>query len=242
MGDGVLAPHVGLREFQDKMAKILLVDDDIEFADKLARHLKTQGHIVDIANSGSDALQLLNSLTFELLILDWQMPEMSGLQVCKRIRLLGKQVPIIFLTGLDDILHKENGLDSGADDYLVKPVDLRELGARIRSILRRPAQIRSSELKAGGLKLDCTLQTISFEDKSLKITHREVALLEFLIRHPNQLFTSRELRDSVWPADGNASDEAVRTCIKTLRQKIRSIDCPETIKTVAGGGYTLEAN
>ncbi|MBX9572775.1 MAG: response regulator transcription factor [Candidatus Obscuribacterales bacterium] len=222
------------------MAKILLVDDDVEFADKLSRHLKTQGHIVDVANSGSDALQLCKTLTFELLILDWQMPELTGLQVCQKLRGMGKLYPIIFLTGLDDVTYKESGLDSGADDYMVKPVDLRELAARIRSVLRRPQNIKRSDLTAGQLGLDCTLQVISFGTKNLKITHREVALLEFLIRHPNQLFTSRELRDSVWPADGNASDEAVRTCIKTLRQKIKSIDCPELIKTVAGGGYTLE--
>lgn len=222
------------------MAKILLVDDDIEFADKLSRHLKTQGHIVDIANSGDDALQICNTLTFELLILDWQMPGMTGLQVCQKLRLLGKNFPIIFLTGLDDVSFKERGLDSGADDYLVKPVDVRELAARIRSVLRRPQRIKDSDLRAGDLRLDCTQQMISFGSKNLKITHREVAVLEFLIRHPNQLFTSRELRDSVWPADGSASDEAVRTCIKTLRQKIKSIECPELIKTVAGGGYTLE--
>lgn len=224
------------------MAKVLLVDDDVDFADKLTRWLKGENYTVDTVHSGADALQLVNAFKFDVIVLDWQMPEMTGLQVCEQLRATGHHTPILFLTGLGDIDHKESGLNAGGDDYLVKPFDPRELTARIKSLLRRPTAVRSSILQVGSVSFDPSTLTLASDSQKLKVTQRECALLEYLMRHTDQHFSARALRDSVWPSSGEATDEAVRTCMKTLRQKLKGIGLEDFIKTMAGAGYFIESN
>lgn len=223
------------------MAKILLVDDDIELCKKLAEWLINQNFTVDTAASGEDAMQFVQSFNFDVIVLDWQMPGMSGLDLCRVVREKGIRTPILFLTGVGDYSKKELGLDTGADDYLVKPFDLRELGARLRALLRRPPTLLQASLSFEGLSLDPAFNTVTNDGQTLKLTVRECSLLEFLMRHPGQPFSARELRDSVWPTDGSASDEAVRTCMKTLRQKLKQLGKDAYINRIVGSGYVLGA-
>lgn len=223
------------------MAKILLVDDDLEFCNKLSEWLSKQNFTVDTAANGEDAIQLAQSFQFDIIVLDWQMPGVSGLDVCRILRAKNIRTPILFLTGMGEYSQKELGLDTGADDYLVKPFDLGEFGARLRALLRRPQTLLQANLSFEDLSLDTAFNTVSSNGQTLKLTVRECSLLAFLMRHSGQPFSARELRDSVWPSDGSASDEAVRTCIKTLRQKLKQLGKDAYINRDVGCGYVLRA-
>jgi two-component system response regulator QseB/two-component system response regulator TctD len=143
---------------------------------------------------------------------------------------------------MGDLDHKEAGLDAGGDDFLTKPFQVRELGARLRSLLRRASGFLSNELKLPGIVLNLDERTVLLGDNKVKLTQRECAVFEHLIRHPNKSFTARALRDSVWPIENEASVEAVRTCMKTFRQKLKAVGQADLIKTEAGAGYTLYVN
>jgi DNA-binding response OmpR family regulator len=222
------------------MPKILVADDDVELVNGLSKYLTGQGYVVDTVHSGGDALQMLTTFTFEVVILDWQMDDMSGIDVCKQFRKQGGKTPILMLTGRTDIDNVEEGLDSGVDDYLTKPFEVRELTARLRSLLRRPAILTTSKLQARGVSLEIETRTVSDGTKSVKLSQREAALLEFLMRHQNRNFSSSFLRDSVWPLDSEGSEETVRTCVRTLRQKLAKIGQAELIKTDLKAGYVIE--
>lgn len=222
------------------MAKLLLADDDLELVSGLSRYLTTQGYVVETANNGGDALQMLENFSFEIIILDWQMGDMSGVDVCRQYRRKGGKTPILMLTGLASIDNKEEGLDSGVDDYLTKPFEMRELTARLRSLLRRPSLLTTSELRAGAVTLTVETRTVSDGTNSVKLSQREAALLEFLLRHQNRHFLSATIRDSVWPLDSEGSDDTVRTCMRTLRQKLAKIGQAELIKTDLKSGYIIE--
>jgi len=160
------------------------------------------------------------------------MPECSGIEVCRRFRAAGGQTPILFLTGKGELVDKETGLDSGADDYLVKPFEVRELAARMRSLLRRPFGINNDGLKVSDLELEFNSRLLTRGDTSVRLMPRETKLLEFFIRHPGNYYSSKALLNAVWPADIEASEETVRTCMKTLRQKLDKLGRGELIKTV----------
>jgi OmpR-family two-component system manganese-sensing response regulator len=224
------------------MPKLLLVDDDVELVRSLSRWLQAENYTVDAAHSGEDALQLVSASGYDLIVLDWNMPGLTGLEVCRRLRKSGNPTPVLFLTARGDVAHKESGLDSGADDFLCKPFDLRELGARMRSLLRRSSRLVSNDPEVGGVRLEVAGSTVIRGEQRFRITKRECALLDFLMRNPNRPFSARELRDAVWPASGEATDEAVRTCMKTLRQKLNDGGAGDLIKTIAGAGYIIEAS
>jgi OmpR-family two-component system manganese-sensing response regulator len=221
--------------------KLLLVEDDTELANRLRESLELQNYMVEIVNSGEDAIQLLESFPFDVIILDWTLTDITGLDVCRRFRRSGGTTPILFLTGHGDIQHKEAGLDSGADDYLVKPFHERELLARLRTLLRRPPVLQSPELIINGLKLDVENRLILDGGSEVRVTPREAALLEFLMKHPNRTFSAKALLDTAWPLKSNAFEETVRTCMKTLRHKLAKIGRAEFIKTVLGSGYIIES-
>lgn len=223
------------------MTKLLLVEDNEALADQLSKWLVEQNYLCEHASSGEDGLQLLSNYQYDLIILDWELPGKSGLDVCREFRKSGGVTPILFLTGQDDLTHKESGLDSGADDYLTKPFEVRELAARIRSLLRRPGRMIIEELKVNGVKLDVQNRTVSNGDKSARLMPTECSTLEFLMRHPNQSYSTKALLDSVWTSQSEASEESVRTCMKTLRFKLGKIDKKDLIKTVLGAGYSIEA-
>lgn len=221
------------------MAKILLVEDDAELAGRLRDWFALENHVFEVASSGEDALQMLEGFEFDVVVLDWSLPGISGLDVCRRYRAAGGQAGIIFLTGKSDIPSKGEGLDSGADDFMVKPFDVRELGARIRSLLRRPRTV-FSVLKIGEVELKAETRMLTVRNKTIILMPKQSALLEYLMRHPNRPFSAKQLLDSVWPSDAEASEETVRTCMKTLRQQLSALEMKDFIKTLYGAGYLIE--
>lgn len=223
------------------MAKILIVEDDNELAESVVAWLKLQNYAVDRVDCAEDGLQLLNSFPYDLVILDWQLPGMEGIEMCRQVR-KKDGIPILFLTGKTGIDSVEMGLDAGADDYIQKPFQVRELGARIRSILRRPKDALPAVLSVEYLSLDLNSHTVSVDDQSVQLSPKEFAVLEFFMRHPNRFFLAKALIDHVWPSDAEISDETVRTVMKNLRRKITpsSKDC--VIKNVQGSGYILNTN
>jgi DNA-binding response OmpR family regulator len=224
------------------MSKILIVEDEIELAEKLQEFLIMQDHIVDAVHNGADAIQILKSFNYDLIILDWELGDISGLAVCKHYRSNGGLSPIIFLTGRDSVENKEQGLNSGADDYLTKPFHPRELTARVKACLRRPRQMQLETLIAGDLCLERNQRKLTKAGEAIHLRPKEYVLMEFLMSHPNQYFSSKDLLDSLWKSDAEASEDTIRTSIKTLRRKISAEheECP--IKTSHGFGYKLEVD
>ena len=223
------------------MAKILLVEDNLENREAVAKWLKMENFEVEAVSTGEEASQLLQNSKYDLIILDWGLPKMSGFEVLEQFRSSGGDTPVIFLTGRDDDNSKLFGLDGGADDYISKPFDLRELSARVRSRLRRPGILLPSRITVGNIILDLERRKVMLDSASVRLTNKEYAVLEFLMRHPNQIFSARDVLDAVWSAETESSEDTVRSCIKNLRRKI-TVDGQECVlKTVAGSGYTVEA-
>jgi DNA-binding response OmpR family regulator len=222
------------------MSKILLVEDDTEMAGWLKDWFKQENFVFESTDNGEDALQLLEQFEFDVIILDWGLPDITGLEVCKRYRSNGGDAPVLFLTGKGEIDDKEKGLDSGADDYLTKPFDVRELAARVRSLLRRPKQILPVELTVRGVSLDLKTRVVREGNNHLRLMPKECALLEFLMRHPDTIYSSKALLDSVWRSDSDSSEDTVRTCMRTLRLKLQKLGREDLIKTILGSGYIIE--
>lgn len=223
------------------MAKILLVEDNFENREAVAKWLKMENHEVEAVSTGEDALQLLQSNKYDLIILDWGLPKMSGFELLDQFRAGGGDTPVIFLTGRDDDNSKTLGLDGGADDYISKPFDLRELSARVRSRLRRPGILLPSKITVGNISLDLEQRKVMLDSASVRLTNKEYAVLEFLMRHPNQIFSARDVLDAVWSAETESSEDTVRSCIRNLRRKITLEGQECVLKTIAGAGYTVEA-
>lgn len=223
-----------------RVAKFLLVEDDLTLAKKLVEWFKSENHLVETVSSGEDALQLLSSFKYDVLILDWNLTDITGLNVCQRYRASGGRTPVIFLTGEGDIDHKEMGFDSGADDYLVKPFQVRELSARIKSLLRRPPEQLPSELEIRDVRLDSINRTISYGENRVQLMPKESAVLEYLFRHPNRHFSAQDLLDAVWSSEADTNDDTVRTTVKTLRKKLTDLGQPDLVKTVRHVGYIIE--
>jgi OmpR-family two-component system manganese-sensing response regulator len=223
------------------MAKILLVEDDVKMSLLVADWLKTESHIVEVANDGRDAHERLALSVYDLLIFDWDMPYKSGIELCKSFRSKGGTTPIIMLTGKVGLDEKELGLDAGADDYVTKPFELRELSARIRAVLRRPPTIEASLLKCRGLQLDVHAREVSKDGKAIDLLPREIAVLEFLMRNPNQVFSIEALQTRIWPSDSETSPDALRVHIARIRNKIDDHGETPVIKTIRGEGYMLDA-
>jgi DNA-binding response OmpR family regulator len=219
------------------MSKILLVEDDKDLAQKIRQRLEVDKYIVEIADSGEEALELLKTYTYDVVVLDWGLPGMGGVEVCANFRASGGSTPILFLTGKNDILSKETGLDSGADDYLTKPFHMRELTARIRSLLRRAEVVTKSVLTVGPLTMDTDKHSVEVNNVEVRLKPKEFALLEFLIRHPDHVFSADALLDKISKSDSSTSSETIYTYIKTLRQKLTFPDGSSPIQTVHGVGY-----
>jgi DNA-binding response OmpR family regulator len=223
------------------MAKILVVEDETNVAAAIVDLLTYEHHIVETADNGADALHLLQLSQFDLAILDWRLPVMDGLEVCKTYRARGGTIPILMLTGKSLSAEKELGLDSGADDYLTKPFDMRELAARTRALLRRPPSLMGNVLEINGLVLDRQNYKVSFNDKPISLLPKEFDLLEFFMRHRNRVFSLDSLLEHVWASAADVSPDAVRQCIKRLRKKLEDAGCSPLIQSVYGVGYKLES-
>jgi len=223
------------------MAKILLVEDDIVNAGLVRDYLKHEQHTVDEAHDVSEAKGYLTSYQYDLLVLDWLLPDGTGIEVLQQYRESGGLAPVIMLTGKGQVSDKEAGLDAGADDYLTKPFEVRELSARIRALLRRNPLAQSNLLRCGNITLDVKKARLTRDDEEVKLLPTEYALLEFLMRNQERVFSPGALLLHVWKSDSDATENGVRTYVARLRQKIDTEGKPSLIKTVHGLGYKLEA-
>lgn len=218
--------------------RILLVDDEAEMVDPLSRILTREGYEVDVAYDGDRGGQLAAEQRYDLLILDWMMPHQSGLEICQQMRSRGNATPVLFLTAKDTIDDRVQGLDAGADDYLVKPFELRELLARVRALLRRPSlEQRTQRLTVGDLELDVENQLAYRAGREIELSEKEAQLLEYLMRHPNQLLTHEQIYQHLWGEDTQPTSNALAAQIRLLRRKIETTGDAPLISTVYGKGY-----
>jgi two-component system OmpR family response regulator len=217
---------------------ILVIEDDPRLAALLAQLLAGERHVVDVASTGRDGLDLAVS-GVDAIILDVGLPDISGLEVARRIRRAGNAVPILFLTARDAVSDRVTGLDAGADDYLVKPFAFEELVARLRSITRRPAAPPTALLACGPISLDDVRRTAAVDGRSVDLSPREFALLEALMRHPDQVLTRSQLLDHAWPFGVAVTPNSVDAYVAFLRRKLGP--AARRIETVRGVGFRLRA-
>ncbi|OGZ16265.1 MAG: DNA-binding response regulator [Candidatus Lloydbacteria bacterium RIFOXYC12_FULL_46_25] len=221
--------------------KILIVDDEEKLADALARGLTLKGYTTDVLYDGKSALTRisLHSKDYDLVILDLMLPFVSGTEICKTVRELGVTVPILILTAQSDVENKVDLLLSGADDYMVKPFSFDELAARVHVILRRPQETVQQKVAVGGIALNATLRTATKDGVSLMLTLKEFALLEYLMRHPNEVVNREELLSHLWDFNYDSFSNVVDVHVKNLRKKLDEGSGPSILETVRGIGYRL---
>ncbi|MDI6694239.1 MAG: response regulator transcription factor [Anaerolineales bacterium] len=220
--------------------KLLIIEDEADFANALARGLRRQGYAVDITTDGEQGLELAEVNEYDLLILDLNLPGMDGLDICRQLRSKQPRLLILMLTARSRLEDKVAGLDLGADDYLIKPFHFEELSARIRALLRRDLRVREPVLCAGDLKLDPASRIAWQGKRRLELTTKELAILEYLMRHPGEVISQEELIEHVWGEDVNLFTSSVRTHIHSLRRKLGDMaEKPRFIETVTAQGYRL---
>ena len=224
------------------MAKILVVEDDPDLLNLISQALTARGYQIQLCQGGDEALGMLRVYKFDLVVLDWMMPEITGIEVCKRFRQMGGKTPILMLTAKASVDDKELGLDAGADDYLTKPFDNKELAARVRALLRRPANLAATVMEFGHVKLDPASCQVFKNGELIHVRPKVYDLLEFFMRHPDQVFSAEALLQRVWIDDSAASHDTIRTHIKLLRKSLKQSGCPDLIETVRGKGYMLKSD
>jgi len=235
MGD-----EVGLAPEGDRgaVAHILVIDDDRKITDVVRRGLAYQGYRVDVAHGGAEGLELAQRWTPDVVILDILMPGIDGLEVCRRLR-AGGDVPILLLTARDSVEDRVLGLETGADDYLVKPFAFAELLARVRVLLRRRQAVASPLLRYGDLEVDTAGRLARRGGRAIVLTTTEYELLDLLLRHPRQVLTRDQLLAGVWGRNAAVDPHVLEVYIGYLRQKLEAGGEPRLIQTVRGAGYVL---
>lgn len=222
------------------MARILVVEDDAEIADTVEIILTSDRHTVEVCGDGAIASSMLKQLVYDLVILDWRLPNRTGYELCLEYRAAGGNASVLFLTSEKDISSKEKGFQAGADDYLVKPFHPLELRSRVKALLRRPAQYAGSSLVSGDLVMDLDQYTVFVLKQEIKLRPLEFALLEFFLRHKNQVFSAEALLMNVWPPNSEGTEESVKTYVKTLRKKLQVEGNVPTLSNLHGIGYKIQ--
>lgn len=221
--------------------KILVVEDDELLAEVLTEILANQNYAVEIATDGKAGKDLIETYDYDLILLDVMLPKLDGISLCRHIRSLGLQMPVLLLTGRDSSHEKAIGLDAGADDYVVKPFDEEELVARVRALLRRSGKTSQPVLEWGNLRLDPSSCEVIYDQDFLSLTPKEYALLELFLRNSRRVFSCGMILEHLWSYEDTPGEEAVRTHIKGLRMKLRNVGAPsDLIETVYGIGYRLK--
>lgn len=221
--------------------RVLLVEDDRGVSRFIKKGLKEDGHVVDVAFDGEEGLHLALSQSFDLIILDILLPEMNGYEVLKCIREKGVVSPVICLTAKDQKEDIIQGLELGADDYLVKPFSFAELLARIKAVLRRGKKdVEQSKLTVGDLSLDLINRTAHRNEKDIELSSREFLLLEYLMRNAGQILTRTMILENVWGYDFDTSSNIIDVHVNHLRTKIDKDYHPKLIHTIKGAGYVLK--
>ena len=219
--------------------RILLVEDDANQLEPLQTALSQAGHIVDGVGDGAIAQWILSQRNYDLLILDWLLPEISGLHLCRQYRQLGKTSPVLMLTAKDTTSDKISGLDAGADDYLVKPADIFELLARVRALGRRSPLWKGDTLHVEDLTLHLPTLTLERNGQSLQLSTREFQLLEYLMRHPRQVLSRDQIEQALWEWGSEPESNAITALVRRLRQRLQAVDATTWLETVYGMGYRL---
>jgi two-component system response regulator MprA len=220
--------------------RVLVVDDDRAVREALRRVLSLAGYEVQSAEGGAEAIEQVVREVPDAVVLDVGMPDVDGLQVCERLRMLGNRVPILMLTARVEISDRVAGLDAGADDYLIKPFDVEELKARLRALLRRTGpEGDPDELSFEELTLDRARHGARIGDRTVELTRTEYQLLELLMRNPRQVLTHSVIYDRVWGYDFGPASNSLRVYVGYLRRKLLQIGARELIHTVRGVGYVL---
>lgn len=221
--------------------RILIVEDEKVLAETLKKSLEKSGYAVDVLFDGEVAMKriIVSSKDYDLIILDWMLPSKEGVLICKNTRQLKISTPILMLTARFEMKDKVIALDSGADDYLVKPFSLEELEARVRALLRRPTQSVEEILKAGQLKLNTLKRNVFINDKKVRLTAKEFAMLEYLMRNVDTVVTRDQLLNHLWGFDFDSFSNVLDSHMKNLRNKIK-IRGNSIIETVRGCGYRIK--
>jgi two-component system OmpR family response regulator len=221
-------------------ARLLLVEDDLKLARTLQRGLRREGYAVDLAGDGDEALAQATARDYDVVVLDVLLPGADGHQVCRMLRDRDPWVPVLMLTALGAVEDRIRGLDTGADDYLVKPFDFGELLARLRALIRRGPSERPAPIEVGALRADPATRVVSWSGHAAELTPREYQLLEFMMRRPGQVITRAQLISEVWSADYPGSPNVVDVYIGYLRRKLERPSLPPLIRTVRGAGFVLD--
>jgi two-component system OmpR family response regulator len=218
--------------------RLLVVEDEHRLAAGLRKGLEAEGFAVDVVHNGTDGIWMARENPFDAIVLDIMLPGANGIQVCRTLRADGNWTPILMLTAKDGVWDEVEGLDTGADDYLAKPFAYAVLIARLRALLRRGVRPRPTVLEVGDLRLDPATRRMWLGDKEIGFTAREFAVLEFLIRHPGEVLSKKDILDHVWDFDFDGDPNIVEVYVRRLRTKLHE----PVIETIRGAGYRLVAD
>lgn len=216
--------------------EILIVEDEKRIADSLKRNFLSVGYHALIAENGEDALKKVDSIEFDAILLDWRLPLLSGIEVCKRIRETGNQVPIILLTAMADINNKIEAFNYGADDYVTKPFSFEEVLLRVNAVVRR-AKYSKNEILFGDFSLNLLTRELRNGNEEIKLTDKEFELLRFFLTHRGEILSKERLSEEVWKLPFSPTTNLVEVTVKNLRKKIETHNSDNLIKTIYGEGY-----
>lgn len=220
-------------------AHILLVEDEVKLARFVELELTSEGYRVSVAHDGMTGLTLARETDLDLAILDWMLPGLTGIELCRRLRATGSKVPVILLTAREDVSDRVAGLDAGADDYVVKPFSIEELLARIRAHLRRTQEEEADILQFEDLSLNRRTREVFRAQRAIDLTAKEFDLLDYLLSHPRQVFTRDQILEQVWGYDFVGDSNIIEVYVRYLRLKLEDQGEPRLIQTVRGVGYAL---
>jgi two-component system OmpR family response regulator len=227
--------------FYRDVVRVLVVEDELRMAVLLRRGLEEDGYAVDVATTGPDAVWQATEFGYDAVLLDLMLPGMDGVEVCRRLRDVGRWVPVLMLTARDAVDDRVRGLDAGADDYLTKPFSFAELSARVRALIRRGAVERPTELRAGDLRLEPATRRAWRGEVELQLSAKEFALLELFLRHPDEVLTRTRIREHVWDFAFEGGSNVVDQYVLYLRRKVDRPFGVEQLETVRGAGYRLRS-
>lgn len=220
--------------------RILVAEDDTHLGPSLKKGLEGNHYAVDLALEGDEALSFGLTVPYDLIILDVLLPGLNGFDICRKLRNQGKKTPILFLTALDGIDDRVNGLDLGADDYLMKPFAFRELEARVRALLRREGSFKTMELRFMDITLDLGTHEVYRGERNIILTSKEYMLLELLMRNPRQVLSRMMIAEHLWNVDAEHLSNVIDVYIRYLRRKLCENGEPNVIQTIRGFGYQLK--